>query len=120
MSGQTTEWGALITLPNGAPDVELCTSRGHAMVAVDNINRRPGGAAKLVYRLVEYGPWITDGVGDEWGVRSTWTDGVVEITRQPSRELAEAYARSRLATSSRVLVSRTKQVSDWWLAEVPA
>lgn len=120
MSGQTIEWGALITLPNGAPDVEQYSGRSHAMSAASNINHRSAGAAKLVYRTVEHGPWMVGAVGDEWGMQESWTDGHVEVHPTSTRRESEIRVRGSSLDTARVVVSRTVQVGDWWLAEVLA
>ncbi len=125
MSEQTAiEWGVLITLPNGATDTDLADGRGWAAMAADNIERRiPGSVARLVYRTVKYGDWTTDiPAGDvQWGCRETWPDGHVELRDYTARHKAEfsVGAGGHLA-STRTLVARSRQVGDWWLAEVAA
>lgn len=119
------EWGVLVTLPNGATDTELANGRGWAVMAADNIERRiPGSTARLVYRTVNYGDWTTDYTvgGDlQWGCRESWSDGHVEVRDYDARHRAEfsVTAGGQLA-STRTLVARTRQVGDWWLAEVAA
>ncbi len=114
------QWGVLVTLPNGAPDVEECSTRSHAVNVTANTNRVTGDAAKVVYRTVKHGEWTIDTVGDEWGFRETWPDGHVEIHPRRTRREAEATVRGSQLDTVRVVVSRTVQVSDWWLAEVTA
>lgn len=124
MSDNTaTEWGVLITLPNGTTDVEEADGRGYALMAADSVERRvPGSAARLVYRTVNYGDWTTDlgsGPGWQWAYRETWPDGHVEIHVRDSRAKAEFGAGAKQG-ADRVVVARTRQVGDWWLAEVTA
>lgn len=113
------QWCVLVTLPDGAPDVEKCSSRSGAVLAANAIDRITPGA-RLVYRTVKYGPWDSGTVGGEWGVQHIWSDGHAEVQAHASRHQAEASSRSPLGDQTRIVVSRTVNVSDWWLAEVTA
>ncbi len=118
------QWGALVTLPNGAPDVEIALDRSHAISIHANTARLVGDTnAKLVYRNVALGDWTTDHSGGgvrQWGVRETWTDGHIEERPAADRAKADFSAGITKANSSRVVISRAVQAGDWWLAEVTA
>jgi len=121
MTAQAIEWGVLVWLPHGADDVEeFGQRRGSAMAAADNINRRTPGAGKVVYRTVDVGPWTADTAGDEWAMQETWPDGHVEVHPKKDRREAAVLARGSALPTIRTVVSRTRKVGDWWLAEVPA
>jgi hypothetical protein len=117
-SAESIEWGALIVLPSGANDVEIRGQRAAAVMAVENTNRALGlaDAAKLVYRTVKVGPWTPDAIGDEWGTQYTWPDGYTEVKPASSRTYAEAQVRTCQSAATAVLVCRSVEYGDWWLA----
>lgn len=110
-STETVEWGALVTLPNGALEVEPCLGRSFAerTAAI-----RDG---RLVYRTVRYGPWHSDVTkpGGEWGMRITWPHDYVEVHPADSRRFAEMQVRNYCDSGSPELVTREVARSDWWL-----
>jgi hypothetical protein len=128
MTGETTsalQWGALITLPSGASTCEPSTSQTSADNAVRAHNGARPGSAHLVYREVTFGPWRSEGPGDEYAVRYDWPDGTFTVEPSPNRVSAENTIQvehhqlrrgrnpgDRLAS----LASRTVTHGQWWLA----
>jgi hypothetical protein len=115
-TAESIQWGALIVLPSGANDVEISPNRLSAILAVHTTNRTLGHeAARLVYRTAKYGPWLSDHVGDQWGVRRTWPDGHVEEIVKDSRSSADFGVSASVGCVGEV-VSRTVEYGEWWVA----
>lgn len=130
---KTVQWGALVTLPTGASDVEVANDRDSAVARVGNANRTFGAeVAKLMYRTVASGPWHADlaELGTEsgqWGMQITWTvathpqlDLYQEVHPQRSRYSAELAVRAYRGEGAAKVVTRQVNYGQWWLAAAEA
>lgn len=124
MTAETIQWGVLVTLPNGTPDVEIAQSRSDALTILGNLRwSLSEDAVKLVYRTAKISEWTTGQTGSgvvQWGVRETWHDGYVENRPCDDRAKADFSVSVRKPNSTREVISRTVEPGYWWLAKVTA